>query len=93
MSTPDLDEMLGLWEAVTHAADPYLDAFTTEVLQAPLLRNGQDVGQSNGSALRRMTYHYWFHCGEILAIRQALGQTSLPEYVGELEALAPYRPE
>ena len=93
MSTPDLDEMLGLWEAVTHAADPYLDTFTTEVLQAPLLRNGQDVGQSNGSALRRMTYHYWFHCGEILAIRQALGQTGLPEYVGELEALAPYRPE
>lgn len=93
MSTPALDEMLGRWEAVTRAADPYLDTFTTEMLQTPLLRNGEDVGQSHGSALRRITYHYWFHCGEILAIRQMLGQTDLPEYVGDIETEAPYRPE
>jgi hypothetical protein len=40
-----------------------------------------------------MTFHYWFHIGEILAIRQMLGQGRLPEYVGNLEAKAPYRPE
>jgi hypothetical protein len=93
MSTPALDEMLGLWQAVTQAADPYLDTVTTALLQAPLLRNGEDVGQSIGSALRRMTYHYWFHCGEILAIRQMLGHIDLPEYVGAIEDEAPYRPE
>lgn len=93
MSTPALDEMVGLWVAVTQAADPFLDTLTTEGLQSELLLNGEAVGQSYGSALRRVTYHYWFHCGEILAIRQMLGQTDLPEYVGDIEEEAPYRPE
>ena len=93
MSTPDLPEMLALWDRVTQTADPFLDTFTTALLLTPLLRNGEDVGQSYGSALRRITYHYWFHCGEILAIRQTLGHTGLPEYVGDLEDEAPYRPE
>jgi len=93
MSTPALADMLGLWEQVTQAADPFLDALSTADLQAELLRAGQAVGQSVGSALRRVTYHYWFHCGEIVAIRQVLGQTGLPEYVGDIEAEAPYRPE
>jgi len=26
-----------------------------------------------GDAIQRVTYHYWFHIGEILAIRQLLG--------------------
>ena len=45
------------------------------------------------SALRRVTYHYWYHTGEIQAIRQMLGQQNLPEYVGDIEVEAPYRPE
>ena len=93
MSTPTLDEMLGLWRTVTQAADPYLDSLTTDKLQSELLRDGKPVGQSIGSALRRMTYHYWFHTGEIQAIRQMLGQANLPEYVGDIEIQAPYRPE
>ena len=93
MSTPLLTEMLGLWHTVTQAVDPYLDSLTTEKLQSELLRDGKPVGQSIGSALRRMTYHYWFHIGEIQAIRQMLGQANLPEYVGDIEIQAPYRPE
>ena len=93
MSTPPLTEMLGLWRTVTQAADPYLDNLTTEKLQSELLRDGKPVGQSIGSALRRVTYHYWFHIGEIQAIRQMLGQANLPEYVGDIEIQAPYRPE
>jgi hypothetical protein len=93
MSTPSLRDMLNLWRQVTKAADPYLDTLTTEILQAELLRDGQPVGQSIGSALRRVTYHYWYHIGEIQAIRQMLGQTNLPEYVGDIETEAPYRPE
>jgi len=54
---------------------------------------GKSVGQSVGSALRRITYHYWYHIGETQAIRQMLGHRHLPEYVGDLETLAPYRPE
>jgi hypothetical protein len=38
-----------------------------------------------------VTYHYWFHIGEILAIRQILGHPKLPEYVGPVEKRAPWR--
>ncbi len=93
MSTPAFKEMLDAWRAVTAAADPYLDALTTEALLADLPFEGKPRGQSVGSAVRRMTYHYWYHMGEILAIRQMRGQADLPEYVGDLEALAPYRAE
>jgi uncharacterized damage-inducible protein DinB len=93
MSTPSLQETLSVWHQVTQAADPYLDALTTETLQRDLLLKGQAVGQSVGSALRRITYHYWYHTGEIQAIRQMLGHTNLPEYVGNIELEAPYRPE
>ncbi len=93
MSTPSLAEMLDIWQAVTRAADPYLDGLTTDGLLAQLLRDGKPVGQSVGSALRRVTYHYWYHIGEIQAIRQMLGHADLPEYVGDIEDEAPYRPE
>jgi len=93
MNTPSLDEMLGVWKAVTEAANPYLDTLTTEILLTDLLVNGKPVGQSRGSALRRITYHYWYHIGEIQAIRQMLGHTNLAEYVGDIETEAPYRPE
>jgi hypothetical protein len=93
MSTPSLQAMLACWQAVTQAADPYLDSLTTELLQADLPLEGKSVGQSVGSALRRITYHYWYHIGEIQAIRQILGHTGLAEYVGDIEVQAPYRPE
>ncbi len=93
MSTPSLRDSLALWHAVTQAADPFLDTLTTETLQCELLKDGQPVGQSIGSALRRTMYHYWYHTGEVQAIRQILGHANLPEYVGDIEVQAPYRPE
>jgi hypothetical protein len=93
MNTPSLTEMLELWHVVSDAANTYLDTLTTEVLLSDLLLNGEPVGQSRGSALRRITYHYWFHIGEIQAIRQMLGHQNLPEYVGNIEGEAPYCPE
>ncbi len=93
MSTPSFAESLDTWTHVTLAADPYLDGLTTLSLQEQLLLEGRAVGQSVGSAMRRMTYHYWYHTGEIQAIRQMLDHTGLPEYVGDIETEAPYRPE
>jgi hypothetical protein len=93
MSTPPLEEMLSKWHTVTQAADPFLDTLTTAALQGELLLDGKPVGQTVGSALRRITYHYWYHIGEIQAIRQMLGHKDLPEYVGDIETEAPYRPE
>lgn len=93
MSTPSLKEMLETWQAVTKAADPYLDTLTTELLLTDLLLNGEPVGQTRGTVLRRITYHYWYHLGEILSIRQMIGGKGLPDFVGEIDVEAPYRPE
>ncbi len=93
MNSPSLAEMLAKWQTVTQTADPFLDTLTTAKLQEELLFEGKAVGQTVGSALRRITYHYWYHIGEIQAIRQMLGHQNLPEYVGDIEVEAPYRPE
>jgi DinB family protein len=93
MSTPSLAEMLAAWRTITKATDPFLDQLTTPKLLVDVPLNGKRSGQTQGSAIRRLTYHYWFHIGEILAIRQQLGEQALPEYVGSIEVKAPYRPE
>lgn len=93
MSTPSFKEMLETWQTVSRACDEFLDTLTTDSLSGILLLQGQPTGQSLGSALHRITYHYWYHIGEIQAIRQMLGHTNLPEYVGDIENLAPWRTE
>ena len=37
-------------------------------------------------------YHHWFHTGQAHAIRQMLGHTGMPEFVGDM-AGAGYRAE
>jgi hypothetical protein len=93
MTTPAFSETLAAWKAITAATDSYLDRLDTNDLEKDLPLDGRAVGQTLGSALRRLTYHYWFHIGEIQAIRQMLGQRDLPEYVGDIEGQAPYRRE
>ena len=92
MSTPSFQEMMETWRAVTKVADSYLDSLTTDILLTDLLLNGKAVGQTRGSALQRIIYHYWFHMGEVSSIRQMIGGAGLPEYVGNLDQEAPYRP-
>jgi uncharacterized damage-inducible protein DinB len=91
-SAPPLDEMWATWSTVTAAADAYLDTLTTSMLTTFFERNGRPVGESVGTLLLRNIYHYWFHAGEAAAIRQVLGHTDLPEFVGDMTASA-YRPE
>ena len=93
MCTPSFKEMLDTWQTVAQACDSFLDTLTTSILQANVLLKGKVIGQTLGSALRRITYHYWYHIGEIQAIRQMLGHKNLPEYVGDIDTEAPYRPE
>lgn len=92
-STPALDEMWAAWEAITQTADPWLDDLTSEKLQQRVVRDGQLSEYIFGSLLQRVIYHYWYHTGENMAIRQMLGQTNLPEFVGDIDGEAPYRPE
>lgn len=91
--TPPLDEMWAAWRTVTTAADPFLDMLTTEQLLAPRTFEveGGTFTTSAGNLLQRVIYHYWYHLGESMAIRQNLGQAGLPDFVGDLDTEAPYR--
>ena len=90
-TTPALRQMRAARRAVMAAADPWLDALTTDELMAELPPPGPR--RTIGDALQRVIYHQWFHAGEIVAIRQLLGHRRLPEFVGGLEGAAPYRPD
>ena len=92
-STPALGDMWAAWRAITQAADPWLDAVSTQTLQQYCVIDGQPTNISFGSLLQRMNYHYWYHTGENMAIRQQLGHTDLPEFVGDIDGEAPYRRE
>jgi hypothetical protein len=91
-STPPLGEMWDTWRTVTAAADRYLDTLTPELLQTHFEREGKPVPESVGTMLFRNIGHYWFHTGEAHAIRQMLGHTDLPQFLGDLSR-APYKPE
>jgi hypothetical protein len=93
-STPSYREMLGIWSKITRAADPWLDTLTSEKLQEHFLKsNGQPAERIFGSLLQRTIYHYWYHNGENQAIRQMLGHSKLPQFVGNIDGQAPYIPE
>ena len=91
-STPSLGEMWNTWRTVTAAADAYLDTLTPELLLTHFEREGKPVAESFGTMLLRNLYHYWFHTGEGHAVRQMLGHSDLPQFVGDM-ARAAYRPE
>jgi hypothetical protein len=91
-STPPLDEMWEAWRTVTQAADEFLDTLATEDLQTHMEWQGKLRPESIGTMLYRNIYHYWNHLGEAHAIRQMLGHTELPQFVGDMSE-ASYRPE
>jgi hypothetical protein len=92
-STPPLKETLAAWQAITGLVDPWLDGLTSEALLQNVIRDGKPTEYIYGSLLQRLIYHYWYHLGENLAIRQQLGHTDLPQFVGDIDGQAPYRPE
>jgi hypothetical protein len=90
-STPPLAEMWQAWETVTAASNPYLDALTPDTLLEHWTVGGKVLVGSVGTYMLRTTYHYWYHTGEGLAVRQLLGQTGLPDFVGDIDSQAPFR--
>lgn len=91
---PPLAEVWQAWQTITQAADPWLDTLTTDALtmHRPFV-TGSDFLVTLGNLLLRTTCHYWYHTGENMAIRQLLGQPDLPDFVGNIDDEAPYRPE
>jgi hypothetical protein len=91
-STPSLKEMWAVWRKVTGSADAFLATVTPEILQCYPMLDGKPVDETVGTLLLRNTYHYWYHTGEASAVRQMLGHTRVPEFVGDMSA-ATYQPE
>lgn len=92
-TTPPLADMWADWTAITKETDVFLDGLTVSRLQEHFERNGKPVPESIGTMLQRTIYHYWFHNGESQAIRQLLGHTDLPQFVGVIPEDAFYRSE
>jgi hypothetical protein len=86
-STPEWEEMWTLWHTITSVADKYLDTLTPELLSNHLVWENKPIPENIGITLLRNTYHYWFHLGEAHAIRQMLGHTGLPQFVGDMSTV------
>jgi len=84
-STPTWDEMWDLWHKITAEADSFLYSMSTEVLGTKLTWYREEDPEDVGTSLLRNIYHYWFHMGEAQAIRQMLGHSDLPSFVGNME--------
>lgn len=93
-ATPPLAETWAAWQTIITAVDPLLETITTDYLAAPrTFKIGEDSFTTNaGNLMQRVIYHYWYHLGESLAIRQNLGHTQLPDFVGDIDIEAPYLP-
>ncbi len=88
-TTPPLEEIWHSWEEVIAACDPWLDRLDDGDMQRPLRQGTSSVG----TFMHRTIYHYWYHLGEALAVRQMLGHSPLPDFVGNIDVEAPYRPD
>jgi len=92
-STPPLKDSLSAWKTITKTSNPWLDTLTSVELQQFAFSKGRQTSRTFGNLLQRMIYHYWFHIGENMSIRQMLGHRNLVQFVGNLERQAPYRPD
>lgn len=91
-STPDKAEMMTTWQDVTAKADEYLNTLTSDSMETKFVSPNRTFSETIGTMLLRNIYHYWYHTGEAHTIRELLGHTNLPEYVGDISG-AYYRSE
>lgn len=86
-SIPDIDQMWKCWKAITAKADAYLKSLTVEDFTTNYIVHGKKLRENIGTLLYRNIYHYWFHIGEAQALRQQLGDTDLPQFVGDMTSV------
>lgn len=93
-SQPSLKEMIACWEAVTRETDTYLTGLQPKDLAANVIVNGKELPFNIGTMLSRVIYHYWYHNGEMQAVRQLLGHTHLPDFVSDdIETIGKFYPD
>ncbi|MGB1286231.1 MAG: DinB family protein, partial [Aggregatilineales bacterium] len=88
-SSPSLATMITAWEAIIPVADVYLNTLTDADMGRFVIHRGRQYGENIGTLLLRHIYHYWYHLGEVQAIRQLLGHT-VDSYVGRMPPEAHY---
>ena len=82
-SLPSLKKMIECWEIVTKEADSYLDNLKEEDLVSFMVVNGKQLSANVGTMMSRMIYHYWYHNGEMQAVRQIMGHANLPDFISD----------
>ena len=82
-SQPSLEEMIACWEKVIKEADTYLDSLEEKDLVSCLVVKGKELSFNVGTMLSRMIYHYWYHNGEMQAVRQLMNPTDLPDFISD----------
>ncbi len=92
-STPDFERMRSGWEHITSEADIFLETLTQADMHRHFVWHGKQERENIGTMLQRNIYHYWYHLGEMQAIRQLLGHQGLPNYVGRIPEDSTYTPE
>jgi len=80
---PSIKEMIDCWEGVIKKTDQYLDQMVETDLLAHMVVNGKELPFNIGTMLSRVIYHYWYHTGEMQAVRQLLGHKNLPDFVSD----------
>lgn len=76
-SVPPYPETLAAFQRVVKEVDPILENLS----EADLLEKPGSWHENRGTLLLRQSYHYWYHLGEVQAIRQLLGHENLPQFV------------
>ncbi len=77
-----LKEMSDLWDAVIKASEDYLIRLSKDDMEKRLVVNGKELPANIGTMITRVTYHYFYHIGEMQSVCQLLGHKELPSFIG-----------
>ena len=73
-STPDLKDIVSLWENSVLTVKNSLKLLTDDDLSSKITWIKEDEEINFGTDITRMIFHYWNHLGEIASVRQLLGK-------------------
>ena len=91
VSSPPLKKMISYWEIITHNTDDYLFRMKESDLLENMMVKGKELPFNMGTMISRVIYHYWYHNGEMQALRQLMGHSDLPEFVSDdIETIGSY---
>jgi len=79
----NLSEMVSCWEEVIKHADEFLLTLDEQNLEDCLVVKTAPLPFNIGTMISRVIYHYWYHLGEMQAVRQLFGHENLPDFVSD----------